>query len=402
MSSSGNTASANACAREGWARTYNTIRSVVSHPLALPLVLCLGFFDAVDTTDQLKGDRSMSCFQSLLSKLDDVDMTDKRKASGEHFKSYLQSLLSQPETISTEDIPSAEVHAVPSTLDKLRDMAWLVDDLNFMTTVETVFSTFSLGKLHADLKVVFNGMRSNGSNETALVADILKTFRACACSLLFQSEGGVKFKNITGEGVTCRYDLLVAQPASDRGFCTPILLFEFGLDNSKWWQKLDQAYNYVDLLTSPENIDPITEPSSKIDYKPRFDKPMLMSTITIAKESGAFRIALFLCWRRQDEPRKAAKKLKGSGKPVDGFDMVLLWRSMWINGPTQHQGEDVNSEDIDSENIDHPGSNEFAVSLVAIFVAMQCLKDWQRKSCSENNFLVLGPNCCKVKLVQVR
>jgi hypothetical protein len=60
MSSSGNTASVNASVNHGWARTNNAIRSVVNHPLALPLVLCLHFFDDVDTTDKVKGDRFMS------------------------------------------------------------------------------------------------------------------------------------------------------------------------------------------------------------------------------------------------------------------------------------------------------------------------------------------------------
>lgn len=393
----------------------------MSHPLALPLVLCLGFFDDVDAMDQLKGDRFMN-LQSDLSQLNDNDTTAKMAASQKHFMSYLQSLRSIPKT---EDAPSAEVLAVPSSCDRLLDMAWLVNDLEFTTTAMKVFSTFSLEKLHSDLKVVFKNLVSGtgtGSKEKALVADILQTFRKRSdSSLLFKSEGNVILPDPTDEKPTiCRYDLLVAQQEPmgtqrehDRytSSCTPVLFVEFGLGNLMWWKKLDQAYNYVNWMTSPDNVGPINEESLEIEYMPVFDKAMLMSAITIDKDTGAFRIALFLCWRRQNEPTKAAKKIKVSEIPVDGFDMILLWRSMWINGPTQNQGEDDESEDnksedkesddIDSENIDHPGSNEFAMALVAIFVAMQCLKDWQKKECSDN-FLVLGPNCCKVKLVQVR
>jgi hypothetical protein len=401
MSSSGNTPSVSASASVGWSRTNNAIRSVVSHALALPLVLCLRFFDDVDTTDLLTEDRSMSYLQSLLSQLNDIDTTDKLTVSGEHFMSYLQSLVSSP------------------SFEKLMDMAWLVEDLEFMTTVKKVFSIFPLGKLHSDFKNVFNVMRSSGRTETALVADILKTFRTCqeeakekndsASSLLFQSEGGVRSPNKASK-MPYRYDLLVARDERegniDTDTCTPIMLLEFGLDNSIWWQKLDQACKYLELLTSPENIDPIKEVGGKIYCKPFGDKPMLMSTITIDKKTGAFQIALFLCCRREVQPRttdrekmeaihESMAQLSVSEKPkkdkdlADGFDMVLLWHTVW------------NPSKIESGNGDYPGSNEFAKALVAIFFAMQCMEDWQRKVCSDN-FLVLGPNCCKVKLVQVR
>jgi hypothetical protein len=120
ISSSEIAAFAYADVRNGWARMNSAIRSVVSHPLALPLILCLRFFDDVDTMDKLT-------------------------MNGDHFMSYLRSLCSQPEKSYNTDEDS-------STLDKLMRMAWLVDDLNFMTTVQRVFNTFSLNNLYAKLK----------------------------------------------------------------------------------------------------------------------------------------------------------------------------------------------------------------------------------------------------------
>jgi len=401
MSSSGNTASSNASVRNGWSRTNNAIRSVVSHPLALPLVLCLRFFD-------------------------DVDTVDTRTMSGDHFMSNLQSLLSQPDNISTEENPSTKL---PSTLEKLLNMAWLVNDLKFTETVNRVFDTFPLVELHTDVKDVINGMRSKGSNETELVAEIRKTFHSCqqkaeekncsASSLLFRSEGGVKSPNETSQKHTmCRYDLLVARYKDGGSCCTPILLFEFGLVNSIWWRKLDQACNYLDLLKLPEDIK--SAKKLKVAIEPLCDKPVLMSTITIDKGTGAFKIALFLCWRHRVTSTKTTsqenvetinemvaqlsvsneskKDKKVTEVFAEGFDMILLWRTMWNpDGQVKQQ----NTKEENGKNIDYPGSNEFAKALVAIFFAMQCMDNWQREECS-NNFSVLGPNCCKVKLLQVR
>jgi hypothetical protein len=460
MSSSGNTASVNASVSHGWARTNNAIRSVASHPLALPLVLCLHFFDDFDTMDNVKGDRFMSYLQSLrpfvqpsntsseprtrtrrrwplsrgkrettlqvglVSQSDNVDPTIKLEVSGEHFMRYLQSLHSKPGKNPSGEDSSTKVQSVPPMFEKLMDMAWLVDDLKFMMTVTTVFSTFCLGKLHSDLKGVFNKMRRTGCNERKLVADIIETLRTCeqgakgkndsASSLLFQLEGDLtSIPNETSKTpTTSRYDLLVLKHSGSS--CTPILMIEFGLNNSWWWKKLDQACNYLDLLTSPQNISPIRGENANCKIEPLCDKPVLMSTITIDKKTGAFKIALFLCWRppitsamttgqgKMEIIHELVDQLSVSDKSTEdkarnkfskGFDMILLWRTMW--NPDDHV------ELHKSAEAEGKGSNLFANALVAIFFVMQCMKDWQTKDCS-SNFLALGPNCCKVNLVQVR
>jgi hypothetical protein len=397
MSSSENAASAYADVRNGWARTNNAARSVMSHPLALPLLLCLRFFD-------------------------DIDATDKLNVTGDHFMSYLLSLRSQPEIISPGDEPSTEES---SPLNRLKDMAWLVDDLKFTTTVERVLSTFPLDDLHSALKGVVEGWMSRtgiAGNEQALVTDILETFckiqrgveekTNSASSLLFQSKGGVvKFKDKACKNPYWYYDLLVARHEHNSLSCSPILLFQFGLDNSMWWQKLDQAYNYLDLMTSPENIEPIKELNVKIE--PFCDKPILLSTITIDKETGAFRIAIFLCSRKLS---KESKKVNNTKIFVEGFNVILLWRAMWNpddrkpdDQATQQKTSEKNSFINETKNViqeegknsDNPGLNEFAKALVAIFVAMQCMENWQTIECNDN-FFVLGPDCCKVTLVQVR
>jgi hypothetical protein len=187
-------------------------------------------------------------------------------------------------------------------------------------------------------------------------------------------------------------------------------MIEFGLNNSWWWKKLDQACNYLDLLTSPKNIGPIRGQNANCKIEPLCDKPVLMSTITIDKKTGAFKIALFLCWRRPivstmttDQGKmgtiresmaklsvsKDSKKDNDIKKFAKRFDMILLWRTMW--NPTKEESKKKNE----------PGSNEFARALVAIFFAMQCMNDWQTTECVDN-FLALGPNCCKVELLQVR
>jgi hypothetical protein len=75
-----------------------------------------------------------------------------------------------------------------------------------------------------------------------------------------------------------------------------------------------------------------------------------MSTLTIDKKTGAFKIALFLCWRRpvastmttgqgkmgtiresmaKLSVSKDSKNDNGTKKFAKGFDMILLWRTMW-------------------------------------------------------------------------
>jgi hypothetical protein len=401
MSSSDNAAVAYADVRNGWARTASAIRSVVSHPLALPFVLCLLFFDDVDTMDQLT-------------------------MCGGHFMSYLRSLYSQPEKSSTNEDPS--------TLDNLMRMAWLVDDLQFTTTVERVFSTFPLDDLYATLNGVINGwMRKAGSNEKALVADILITFRECqpmakeqnvsASTLLFQSEDTVKFETKRCEKPNCFFDLLVARHVCGRRSCTPILFFQLGLENWKWWQKMEQASNYFDFLTSPENVCSIKELNAEFEL--RDDKPVLMCIVTIEKETGAFQIALFLCWRHQvasaattgqekmGAVHKSMAQLSASNESnkdkdtkvfAKEFDMILLWHTMWNPDDQVKQQKVTETEDptqCEGENNDNLGSNKLAKALVAIFFVMHCMENWQTIECSDN-FLVLGPSCCKVKLMQVR
>jgi hypothetical protein len=170
------------------------------------------------------------------------------------------------------------------------------------------------------------------------------------------------------------------------------------------------------LLTSLENINPIKEPNVKIE--PFCDKPVLMSAITVDKKTGAFKIALFLCWRHQvtstmttghgksetihklmaqRSASSSSKKVKVTEVFAEGFNMVLLWCTMWKPDDKDKQQSIAEEE---GKKGDSPGLNEFAKALVAVFLAMQCMKDWQTKECSDN-FLVLGPNCCKVKLLQV-
>jgi hypothetical protein len=153
-----------------------------------------------------------------------------------------------------------------------------------------------------NLNSEINGwMRRAGSNEKALVALILKTFRECqplakkqngsASTLLFQSEDAVKFENKTGENLNCFFDLLVARHVCGRHSCTPILFFQLGMENWKWWQKMEQASYYFDFLTSPENVGSIKELNA--EFKLRDDKPVLMSIVTIEKKPGLFKLLFF-------------------------------------------------------------------------------------------------------------
>lgn len=128
-------------------------------------------------------------------------------------------------------------------------------------------------------------------------------------------------------------------------------------------------------------------------------------------------MALFLCWRRvtskvttnqekmetiheslaQLSISNESKKDKDTEAFAAGFEMILLWRTMWNPGDKDRLKDPTQCE---GNNSDSHGLNEFAKSLVAIFFAMQCMKDWQTKEC-KGSFLVLGPNCCKVQLLQV-
>jgi hypothetical protein len=67
--------------------------------------------------------------------------------------------------------------------------------------------------------------------------------------------------------------------------------------------------------------------------------------------------------------------------------MILLWHTMWNPDDQVKQQKVTETEDPTQCE----GENN----------ATQCMENWQTIECSDN-FLVLGPSCCKVQLIQVR
>jgi hypothetical protein len=84
-------------------------------------------------------------------------------------------------------------------------------------------------------------------------------------------------------------------------------IYEFGLKNEIWWSKLYQTILYACACFSETN-----------EYK--FDKPILLVTITIAESKDGevdAKFGVFLCTRRKQEGDDDAEK----------YRMALLWRT---------------------------------------------------------------------------
>jgi hypothetical protein len=178
-----------------------------------------------------------------------------------------------------------------------------------------------------------------------------------------RSTGEVTIQDSNDRG---RYDILV----TDNSTGAPLVLFEFGLNNEKWWKKLDQGLIYVEILSSHEDVV-----KDDVTVKQFDQKPMLLSIVTVDKENGDFKIALFLCWRkfsRRDEPDE--------DEVIDpAFYVALLWRKQ----STDAEGIQQKQEAL---------SNALANALVAAV--------WLQSKTSLDFYEVysaLGPNCCKIK-----
>ena len=142
-----------------------------------------------------------------------------------------------------------------------------------------------------------------------------------------------------------------------------VALFEFGINNDKWWTKQDQILKYVQMLRL--NKDP--------NYK--IDQPMLLSVITINEDTQrvmngpqttfAAKFGVFLCI-----PKK-----------VNEFSVTLLWRH--------------------KTNILQDASIQFGKILYAVQLCLY-LRESSALDKMTIQYEYLGPNCCRIgKLVRL-
>ena len=142
-----------------------------------------------------------------------------------------------------------------------------------------------------------------------------------------------------------------------------VALFEFGINNDKWWTKQDQILKYVQMLRF--NQDP--------NYK--IDQPMLLSVITINEDTQrvmngpqttfAAKFGVFLCI-----PKK-----------VNEFSVTLLWRH--------------------KTNILQDASIQFGKILYAVQLCLY-LRESSALDKMTIQYEYLGPNCCRIgKLVRL-
>ena len=150
-----------------------------------------------------------------------------------------------------------------------------------------------------------------------------------------------------------RIDILINSPKdTDK---TPLAIVEVGLASNGWWSKVDQNYQYLDLLGK------------------RFSKPLLFAVLTVEVGGGTgsimskpleVKLGIFLC-----SPKKSS-----------GHRMTFLWSSQ--------------ATDLDT------ATKAFGKLMRATSDFSQWRDEYDP---DESGYLHLGPNCCRVrKAAEVR
>jgi hypothetical protein len=289
-------------------------------------------------------------------------------------------------TIRRRSIDAAMEEYLSLTFASRKDLAFL-DTIFPNFSRESASSAIDRESLSRDLGITIRNWfgLTVGRNETRLTKDLCEAIdnnslllRRAARSFALQkpnkpneefhlrSTGEVNIQNENERG---RYDVLVTDNVSG----DPLILFEFGLDMEIWWQKLDQGRIFVDILCSHAST---TVVKSGVTLKQFDKKPMMLSIVTLDKQSGVFKIALFLCWR------KVSRKIPAPADDdiIPKFYVALLWRKQSDDANTIHQKQEALV-------------NALANTLVT---ALWLQSKWT-VDVDPNAYSVLGPNCCKIK-----
>jgi hypothetical protein len=260
---------------DGWAKVNARLRSVVAHPLGVPLVLLLDFLAKNGSEAAHVGKQAQR-----------VDVRVEAE-----FRAYLRTFG-----------PAALGHRV--IMDQISRAVYARDKLS--TEVAAV------------LQLWFS---DEDTNEHALTNALWVAFEK---SPLVQKKAEV---NAVGPGWkrgrteqirikdrqdSGKYDLLLSSFETK----APIALFECGLKNELWWAKASQALRYITILSNKDLV--AISSKNKVVVK-RFAKyPMLMSAFTVDKKSCDFKVAVFLCWHEAS---------LGRDEVDPAISMALLWKA---------------------------------------------------------------------------
>jgi hypothetical protein len=210
------------------------LRSVISHPLCLPL-LCVMYdqeelFPAAnDDAEEVRQEAKRSIRQRNLEKLQDLPfsdwLTDPDQPINEPAKQSYQTVLQLA-------IQHAEVEALRRNAGK--------------ETSPTLYEKSITRKIE------------DHCNKIAGEIGSPNIFAKTDKHVGIDNEGAIDIV-LTDEPIT--------KESLERGF-TPLMIMEFGGKSGNFWQKLHQCVMYLDLLGQAEN-------------KLRFDRPVLMSIVTV-------------------------------------------------------------------------------------------------------------------------
>jgi hypothetical protein len=315
--------------RLGFGEVDSSLRSVVGHAKGIPLVLLFDF----------------------LSK----HATGKKKDPGSYAKAK--------EPVAAEDLRE-HLRVVGGTVFDLpflncgvenrffSKVAKAVDDRNKLSIeICLVIKDWLAGKRSSEIG--FTKLLNEGFGKSPVLKTNSRVQDSVVSVLKSNHHGQIEdLENSRG------YDMALISCKTN----TPVMLFEVGLHNSvtDWWTKAGQALSHVSVLSNHD--------VEKAEMERFGEKPMLMSVVTVDKDTFDFKVAVFLCWNER------------TGKRVDPpCSLALLWRT---------QSNSTESND----------TKKLALSSALASLVSGALWLENESSTDVDYFSVLGPNCCKVKV----
>lgn len=271
VSSSHRSVSASANTYTGYANSSKRLRSVVAHPMGLPLAALLND-KPLDRKYNVYSNNESSAAEEA------AEEAATKKAAAEAFAKAVDN--------------------------------WYLPDKTSGAAAEATTTTTESEEAAAPAEAVTSAV-VKAQSETALTKPLLEYLKKLApSSMKVFGEGMIK----DGHSKEGRIDILFCDEAET----SAVTLIEFGVGNDKWFQKVDQSIGYVTtLLNNKANV-----------LKAQFTEPMLLAVITLGKieenekiESLEARFGVFLC-----------TPTKRPGNP--DFRMSLLWRKETV-GPSE-------------------------------------------------------------------
>jgi hypothetical protein len=315
--------------RLGFGEVSSSLRSVVGHAKGIPLVLLFDFLSKHATGKKTDPGSSAKA---------------KEPVAAEDLREHLRVVGG-----TGFDLPFLKCGVENGFFSKV---AKALDDRNKLSIeISLVIKDCLAGK--RSIEIGFTKLLNEGFGKSpALKTKVNSSVQDSIVSVLKSKHQG-QIEDLENSG---GYDMALISCKTN----TPIILFEVGLHNSvtDWWTKAGQALSYVSVLSNHD--------VEKAEMERFGEKPMLMSVVTVDKDTFDFKVAVFLCWNER------------TGKRIDPpCSLALLWR-------TQSNSTESNDK-----------------KKLALSSALACLVSgalWleNESSTDVDYFSALGPNCCKV------